>query len=84
VVAQASGTNRYDEWLRNVAKNLPDDPFEAAIAWAKLGILTSRDRNKPQPMLDLEPLANDELEARDVSGLPLSLTSTEAIRNPTD
>jgi hypothetical protein len=70
VVAHASGTNRYNEWLRNVAKNLPDDPFEAAIAWAKLGILTSRDRNKPQPMLDLEPLANDELEARDVSGLP--------------
>lgn len=66
----ARGTNRYDQWIRAVEADSLSDRMEQAIAWAKVGILVSRDRNRPQRSLDLEPLSDQDLEARDTSGLP--------------
>jgi hypothetical protein len=64
------GTNRYDKWLQAEIGAGTRSLFEAAIAWAKVNILIARDRNKAQQSLDLEPLSDQELEARDTSGLP--------------
>lgn len=68
--AASAGTNRYDEWLRAEAEMGTRSQFEAAIAWAKVNILIARDSSKAQQSLDLEPLSDQELEARDTSGLP--------------
>jgi hypothetical protein len=67
----ARNTSRYDEWLRAVESSPSADRLEQAIAWAKIGILVTRDRHKPQQSLELGPLSDQDLETRDTSGLPI-------------
>jgi hypothetical protein len=65
---QTRGTSLFDEWLA-VADQVQGDPLERAIEWTKVGILIARERANQQPSLELEPLPEEELESRAVSGL---------------
>jgi hypothetical protein len=69
VRAAAAGTTLFDDWLRATEKHT-GDPLEKAIEWTKISILIARERANRQPSLELQPLPQDEMEARAASGLP--------------
>ena len=69
ILATVSALNRYDDWLRALQKLTSASRLEEAISWAKLEILITRDLNKRQRSLNFEPLSDQELEARETSGV---------------
>lgn len=58
-----ASTNRYDHWLRAAEEADTANDFQRATALAKVKILISRDINRSQRLLDLEPLPDNELAA---------------------
>jgi len=63
IVALASESNRYDEWIKST-RSLDADPLARSVAWRTLQILIHRDLAREQSSFDFDALQQSELEGR--------------------
>lgn len=59
---------RYGEWIRQ-AQNYKGDERERALAWRRVEILIERDLARKQSSFDFESLTEEELRAKEASGI---------------